>query len=304
MPVGSLLTHAIPTPFSAPVPQVQIPEGRWLELPLRGRTWLTDMPGPTPDAQAVILLHAVGCTGLLTWFTALEELNENFRVITFDQRWHGRGIASDHFSIRDCADDVAAVIMELGLDHPIIAGYSMGGVVAQRVWRQHPDKVGGLVLAATTDHFRTKGTERVFHQAMEWSMGTLRTLSRSKMLSRAASRTVDMLDMGPIDTSKWALGEWRRTSPWAVAEAVAALGRHHSTPWLGKIDVPTAIVATTKDKVFAVERQRAMAAKIPGATVHEAECGHAGCVLESEKFVPVFVQAVSTVAARARAARR
>lgn len=303
MPVGSLLPRSVPTPFSSPIPQVDIPEGRWIELPLRGRTWLTDVAGPTPDAQAVILLHAVGCTGLLTWFPVIEELSKQFRVITFDQRWHGRGIVSDHFSLHDCADDVAALIMELGLDRPIVAGYSMGGVIAQRVWRQHPDRIGGLVLAATTDHFRTKGTERVFHQGMEWSMGALRTLSRSHVVAAAARRTAEFLDVGPTDTGEWALDQWRSTSPWAVAEAVAVLGRHHSTPWLGKINVPTAVVATTKDKVMPLERQRAMAAKIPGASVHEAPCGHAGCVLEADKFVPVFVEAVATVAARARAAQ-
>lgn len=303
MPVGSLLPRSLPLPISSPVPQVTIPEGRWLELPLRGRTWLTDLPGPTPDAQAVILLHAVGCTGLLTYFPALEELNKRFRVITFDQRWHGRGITSDHFSIHDCADDVAALIIELDLNRPIVAGYSMGGVIAQRVWRQHPDKIGGLVLAATTDHFRTKGTERAFHQGMEWSMGALRALSRAKVVGAAARRTAEFLDVGPTDTGQWALNEWRSTSPWAVAEAVAVLGRHHSTPWLNKIDVPTAVVATSRDKVFPLEKQRAMAARIPGATVHESPTGHAGCVLEADKFVPVFVEAMSTVAARARATR-
>ncbi|GAC1380303.1 MAG: hypothetical protein NVSMB48_06060 [Marmoricola sp.] len=303
MPVGSLLPRSIPSPFSSPIPQVEIPEGRWLELPQRGRTWLTDMPGPTPDAQAVILLHAVGCTGLLTWFPVLHELNQRYRVITFDQRWHGRGIVSEHFSVHDCADDVAAVILELGLDRPIVAGYSMGGVIAQRVWRQHPDKVGGLVLAATTDHFRTKGSERIFHQSMECSMGALRTLSRSKVIAATARRTAELLDVGPTDTGEWALDQWRSTSPWAVAAAVAVLGRHHSTPWLHKIDVPVAVVATTKDRVFPLERQRAMAAKIPGASVFEAPCGHAGCVLESDKFVPVFVQAAASVAARAKARR-
>ena len=307
MPVGSLLPRSLPgapslTPprLKSVVPQVTVPEGRWLDLPLRGRTWLTDLPGPTPDAQSVILLHAVGCTGLLTWFPVLEELNKQFRVITFDQRWHGRGIMSDHFSLHDCADDVAAIISELGLEKPIVAGYSMGGVIAQRVWRQHPDKVGGLVLAATTDHFRIKGTERAFHQGMEWSMGALRTLSRSKVIGATARRTAQLLDVGPTDTGQWALKQWRSTSPWAVAEAVAALGRHHSTPWLKRIDVPTAVVATTRDRVFPLERQQAMAARIPGATVHKVRCGHAGCVLEADIFVPVFVEAVSTVAARIR----
>lgn len=283
------------------LPAFTVPEGRWLDLPLRGRTWLTDLPGPTDDAPSVILLHAVGCTGLLTWFPVLDALREKYRVIVFDQRWHGRGIVSEHFSLRDCADDVAAVADALDLDRPVVAGYSMGSIVAQRVWRQHPHRFGGLVLAATSDHFRTTGREQVFHQGMEYSMGALRALSRSKALRVAGRLTTDVL-LEPTDTHQWALEEWRSTSPWAVAQAVAALGRHHSTPWLRDIDIPTAVVVTTKDKVLAPERQRQIAATIPGTTVHEAPCGHAGCVLDARAFLPAFLEAVDTTVGR-RASR-
>lgn len=283
------------------VPEVVVPKGRWLDVPGRGRTWLTDIPGPTEDAPAIILLHAVGCTGMLTWFPVIEKLSARYRVVVFDQRWHGRGIVSEHFSIRDCADDVAAIANILDLIQPVVAGYSMGSIVAQRCWRQHPQRFGGIILAATTDHFRTTGTERAFHQAMEFGMGAFSTLSRSKTLNVATKTAADIL-LDPSDTHQWALNEWRSTSAWAVAQAVASLGRHHSTPWLHKIDVPTAVVVTTKDKVLSPDRQRAIAATIPGATVHIADCGHAGCVLDSKTFVPAFLEAVDTTVGR-RASR-
>lgn len=283
------------------VPDVVVPPGRYLDLPGRGRTWLTDVPGPTPEAPAVILLHAVGCTGMLTWFPAIPELAKKYRVVVFDQRWHGRGIISEHFSLRACADDVAAVADALELEHPIVAGYSMGSIVTQRVWRQHPDRFGGLVLAATTDHFRTTGRERAFHQGMEFGMGALHQLSRSKAISTATKATTDAL-LDPTDTHQWALAEWRSTSSWAVAQAVAALGRHHSTPWLHRIDIPTAVVVTRKDRVLDPERQRRIAGSIPGATIHEADCGHAGCVLDSDNFLPAFLEAVDTTVGR-RASR-
>jgi len=281
------------------IPQVDIPPGRWLELPRRGRTWVTELPGPV-GAPSIVLLHAVGCTGMLTWFPVVHELAKRFRVVVFDQRWHGRGIISENFSVHDCADDVAAVITELELDNPIVAGYSMGSVIAQRVWRQHPEVVGGLVLAATTDRFRTNGRETVFHAGMEVAMGGLRTMSKSRTVRWATRSTAEALDIGPIDTGTWALNEWRSTSAWAMAQAVAALGRHHSTPWLSRIDVPTAVVIPAKDHVIPAERQRRLAALIPGATVHEAGCGHAGCVLQADKFVPVFLQAAIVTAARMR----
>ena len=247
-----------------------------------------------------MLLHAVGCTGMLTWFPVVHELAKRYHVVVFDQRWHGRGIISENFSLHDCADDVAAVITELGLDQPIVAGYSMGSVVAQRVWRQHPDLVGGLILAATTDHFRTNGRERLFHSGMEVAMGSVRMLAKSRTARWASRSTVEALDIGPTDMGTWALNEWRSTSPWAVAQAVAALGRHHSTPWLTRVDVPTAFVIPAKDHVIPAERQRRLAAKVPGATVHEAPCGHAGCVMQAEAFVPTFLEAVHVTAARVR----
>ncbi|MFL6108228.1 MAG: alpha/beta fold hydrolase [Marmoricola sp.] len=296
LPTLSTLLHEL-----VDVPDVSVPPGRWIDLPGRGRTWLTDVPGPQPDSPAVILLHAVGCTGMLTWFPAIPELTKKYRVIVFDQRWHGRGVISEHFSIRDCADDVAALANALDLVQPIVAGYSMGSIVAQRCWRQHPQRFGGLVLAATTDHFRTTGSERVFHSAMELGMGAFRTLSRSRSVTVAAKAASEVL-LDPTDTHQWALAEWRSTSPWAVAQAVASLGRHHSTPWLHQIDIPTAVVVTTKDKVLSPERQRVIAATIPGATVHAADCGHAGCVLDSKVFVPAFLEAVDTTAGR-RASR-
>ena len=279
-------------------PVDDLPDGRWLELPRRGRTWLTDVPGPTPDAPTIILLHAISCTGLLTWFPSILPLAEHYRVITFDQRWHGRGITSERFLISDCAADVAAIVDELGLDRPLIAGYSMGSVIAQRVWRQHPDTVGGLLLAATTDHFRTNGRERVFHAGMELGMGLSATLSRSRVVSRASAAAVEAIDADTSDTARWAMNQWRSTSPWAVGQAVASLGRHHSTPWLSQIDVPTALVVTTRDKVIPTARQRDVAARIPGATVHEAACGHAGCVLEHKVFVPALLEAAHATMAR------
>jgi pimeloyl-ACP methyl ester carboxylesterase len=285
------------------LPDVEIPEGRWLRLPQRGRTWLTELPGP-PGAPAIVLLHAVGCTGMLTWFPVVQQLAERYRVVVFDQRWHGRGILSETFSLQDCADDVAAVITELGLVDPIVAGYSMGSVVAQRTWRQHPDLVGGLVLAATTDHFRSNRSETVFHAGLEIGMTALRTLSKSRTVRRATRSTAEALDVPELDLAQWALEEWRTTSPWAVAQAVAALGRHHSTPWLARIDVPTAVVVPTRDRAIPPARQHRLASRIPGATVHEAPCGHAGCVLQADRFTPAFLEAVHVTAARVRDRQR
>ena len=283
-----------------PLPSIPIPKGEMVDLPGRGSTFVTVTPGPA-GAPTLLLLHAVGCTGLLTWFPAIPELSRRYTVVTLDQRWHGQGIMSEEFSLYDCADDVASLIETLGLANVIVAGYSMGSIIAQRTWRQHPHLVSGLVLGATTDRFRNSPSEIAFFHSMAVSMGALRGLSRSRTAMAAARGAARMLDIdNPEDLHDWALAEFRCTSPWAVAQAVAALGRHHSRPWLRRIDVPTAVVVTRKDRVIPAERQRALAMRIPAATTHEADTGHAGCVLAAETFVPVLLEACASVSARLR----
>ncbi|WGX99757.1 alpha/beta fold hydrolase [Nocardioides sp. QY071] len=283
------------------LPATRIPSGRMVELPGRGgSTYVTDTPGPHPDSPAIVLLHALGTTGLLTWFPAIEPLSRRFRVITLDQRWHGRGIQGAEFSLTDCADDVAALVDVLGLDEVIVGGYSMGSIVAQRVWRQHPAIVAGLVLGATTDRFQLTAAERGFFLGMGSTMVALRGVSRSRTAVRAARAAARGVDLEVSDLHEWALREFRSTSPWAVGQALAALGQHHSRPWLSRIDVPTAVVAMMRDRVIPTPRQLALARAIPGATVHEVDDGHAGCVLGAGKFVPRFVEAAATVNARRR----
>ena len=118
--------------------------------------------------------------------------------------------------------------------------------------------------------------------------------------SRAARAAADAVDFEPSDIQEWALREFKSTSPWAVGQALSALGRHHSRPWLGRIDVPTAVVVLNNDHVIPPGRQRALARAIPGATMHDIDAGHGACVLESEVFVPAFVEAAATVNARRR----
>jgi pimeloyl-ACP methyl ester carboxylesterase len=174
----------------------------------------------------------------------------------------------------------------------------MGSIIAQRVWRQHPEITAGLVLCATTDRFRSSVSERVFHQGLEMAMLGAKGVSRSRTAVRASRSAASALDIASEDIHDWSLAQMRSTSPWAVGQAVAALGRHHSRPWLRAIDVPTAVVVTCHDKVIPAQRQIDLARQIPGATIHDIEAGHAACVLQAETFVPALVEAARTVQAR------
>ncbi|WP_280386912.1 alpha/beta fold hydrolase [Nocardia wallacei] len=276
----------------------EVPAGRMVQLPGRGRTYLVDIPGPV-DAPTVFLLHGVVTTAMLNWFPALAELSERYRVVLYDQRWHGHGIRSPQWKLDDLADDVAAVADLLGVDRPILAGYSMGGIVAQLAAHRHPDRFGGIVLCATTYRFQEKWRERAFHRAMGAMMGGLsRTAARRVAL---AARRLPELPQATWDTGRmdrWAMAELRSTSGWAIAQAIAELGRFDSSGWLPTLRVPAAVVITTHDRALPVHRQLEMAKLIPGAEIFLARAGHAACALEADVFVPALLDACADVAAR------
>ncbi|WP_232850831.1 alpha/beta fold hydrolase [Nocardia acididurans] len=273
-----------------------------VELPGRGRTYVVDLPGPSADAPVLFLLHGSATTGMLNWFPMLRELQENYRVVVFDQRWHGRGIRSERFDLDDLADDAVALADVLGVDKPFYAGYSMGGIVAQLIAHRHPDRVAGLILAATTYRFQDKWRERAFHRTWGAVMASMSAMSfrRAELYAaRQAELPETSWPVGRMD--RWAMREWRSTSGWAISQAVAVLGRFDSSPWLGSVKAPTAVVITTRDRALPVYRQLEMAKMIPGAEIFLAQAGHAACALEADVFVPVFLEAVQSVVNSSRA---
>jgi len=261
---------------------------------------VVDIPGP-PGAPAVFLLHGLVASTYLNWFPAFADLSANFRVIAMDLRGHGRGIplCGRRFRLADCADDAVLVADELGVGKFIPVGYSLGGPVAQMVWRRHPERVAGLVLAATSRNFMGTPQERFFFRSL---VGVAAAAELTRHMPWVSSEP-DVPASSPEGLegsrmSSFALSELRRTSPGVVLQALAALGRFSSHEWIEEIDVPTAVVVTAKDRAIGAHRQIKLANAIGGATIHPAKAGHTACVLGAGQFVPALMEACLSVRSR------
>jgi 3-oxoadipate enol-lactonase len=264
-----------------------LPEGRRLDLPGRGTTFVRSMPAPA-GAPTVLLLHGLGVTADVNWFTAFPVLGREMGVVALDHRGHGRGApVRGRFRLADCAEDAVAVLDALGIEQAVVAGYSMGGPIAQLVWRRHRDRVSGLVLCATSHRFRGLEPVRDLAPAM-----VRRLQGRSTGTSRAAAGPRSRLDPG---LRRWLRHELRRTPWWVSAQAGVDLAGHDGSRWLRHLDVPAAVVVTERDRAVAPARQRRMAAALPGASVHPAAIDHAGCVTRPDRFVPALRDACRAV---------
>jgi 3-oxoadipate enol-lactonase len=80
----------------------------------------------------------------------LSLLENDFRLVVIDNRGTGESDQPDvAWTLRDMADDIAAVLEHAKLPQTHIFGISMGGMIAQEYALAYPDRVQRLVLGCT-----------------------------------------------------------------------------------------------------------------------------------------------------------
>jgi pimeloyl-ACP methyl ester carboxylesterase len=278
-----------------------VPAGRAIELPGRGTTFVREVTGPR-RAPTVILLHGLAATGGLNWFAAFGPLGQQFRVVAVDHRGHGRGLRSAApFSLDDCADDIVAVADQLGIDTFIPVGYSMGGPIAQLVWRRHPGRVDGLVLCATSRDFRGRWHERVQFAGLGLVVTSLR-LAPVPAMERLAEQLPG--ELADVASRRWAFDELRCHDVRTVLEAAGTLGGFSSREWIGEIDVPVSVVVTSQDRLVPPRRQVKLASSIPTAVMHVVDGTHLAAGTDPDQFADALLDACRLVARRAAKRRR
>ncbi len=243
----------------APIPPA-LPAGRVVELPGRGEVFVRDTGAPPGGGDGVVLLlHGWTVSADLNWFTTFDELSSTYRVVALDHRGHGRGLRSEQaFSLEDCADDAAALLRRLGVEGAVVVGFSMGGAIAMLLWHRHRTLVSGIVFSGTALEWHESLKDRLVWRGMSVFEVALRNGTGDGFVERVLRETIE--DCPALEPYRaWVTGEIHRGYPPDMAGAGRALSTYDGRSLAAGMDVPCAVVLTTRDRLVPPAKQRTLA---------------------------------------------
>lgn len=136
------------------------------------------------EKPLIVCTHGAGVDHHL-FDAQIDALSQDYHVLTWDVRGHGQSQPiGDSFSLELCAEDLFALMDAVGVEKAILMGQSMGGYISQIAYRQHPERIRGLVVIGATN--LAKPLARWEAWALKLSMPLIRAWPYDHFLRTAA----------------------------------------------------------------------------------------------------------------------
>jgi pimeloyl-ACP methyl ester carboxylesterase len=225
----------------------------------------------------LLLIHAVPLNAAI-WQPQRRDLSNHLRVISYSLPGFGRGgTFVPDTSIDDCADQAVELLDELNVGQAVVAGCSMGGYITLAMYRRHPSRVLGMILANTRAGADSpEAAANRFAQAEAIRAGGLDAFlagMRAKLLGASTMKSApDILrlldDMLGTATVEGAAG---------MLEAMAR--REDSSTLLASATVPVCLITGEEDTLIPPDEAVRMRELQPAAALHVLPAsGHLSCL--------------------------
>lgn len=240
------------------------------------------------DEPVLVLINSLG-TDFRIWLPLIDELTENWSILLHDKRGHGLSdLGQAPYSMEDHARDVIGLMEHVGIKKAVLCGVSVGGLVAQMVYKLKPSLVEKLVLCDTAAKVGTDD-----------SWNTRIATVKDKGIEAIADGVMKVWFTPDFHTNKAAeLSGYRnmlvRQSVEGYIGTCVALRDTDLTGDAAKIKVPTLVVVGDQDGSTPPDLVKATADRIAGAQFEIIKgCGHLPCIEQPEKLAELLTDFIS-----------
>ena len=247
-------------------------------LTAAGVTFLAAGSPSGPGKPPLVCLHGIG--GDATSFRPqLHGLAKGRRVLAWNMPGYGGSAPLADMSFASLCDSLCAALDALGIQRAIIAGQSIGGMIAQEMAIRHPDRVAGLVLIATVPAFG--GRDESFRDT--FLAARLAPLDAGMSMADLAAEAIPAV-LGPAVNAtirRDSIAAMAAIPETAYRQVIATLVTFNRREDQHLITCPACLIAGEADDNSPPQTMEKMAGRLPHATFHIIE--NAGHLVNSEE---------------------
>ncbi len=191
----------------------------------------------------LVLIHGVG-TDHESWNWVIKRLNGYYRILTMDLRGHGLSSRTrEAYTLEMFADDVMALCRRIGFSCFYLVGFSLGGLIAQKMAIKYPDSLFGLVIISSVTGRTDEEKQKVKIRLDALTSGGMDNHSKDAMKRWF---TDEFIQNYP-DTLKWRNIKSANNDPHCYAAAYRVLAESDLVEELFSITVPTLAITGEQD---------------------------------------------------------
>ncbi|MBN2566932.1 alpha/beta hydrolase [Candidatus Woesearchaeota archaeon] len=242
-------------------------------------------PRQRPDRKrahpALLFVHGMG-NNYTAWKAEMDFFyRKGYDVVALDLRGYGRSGKERHeraYRIQNYATDLKTVLDRLKVRRVVLAGHSLGGLIALEFEKLFPKKVQGLVLVDTTYKVTVDAFTGIFRIL---AFVLVRILSLSFLVPRSLKR-MDFSKMRKKSDLYILLKGEQISDEKVDQDIIRNLINVNFKEHLRRIAVPVLIISATKDQIFPFQVAREMQQEIPDAELDVIEATHVSIIKEPE----------------------
>jgi 3-oxoadipate enol-lactonase len=232
-------------------------------------------------APVVVLSHSLGAS-LAMWAPQRAVLESQYQVLSYDMRGHGASDAPDGaYTLEQLADDVLGLLNALAIDRVHFVGLSIGGMIAQAMALNHPDRLRSLILCSTSAYLPPPALpivqERI-ETARRQGLQALVDLTLERWFTPAYAQQ----NRHVLETVRQ---QFLATSVAGYMGCSAAIGKLNFLEQLSRISLPTLIMVGADDPGTPVAASEAIHERIPGSKlIILSSASHLNNIEQADQF--------------------
>jgi len=232
-----------------------------------------------PDSAPVLVFSNSLGADLSMWDAQTSAFENNFRVLRYDTRGHGRSsVPPGPYNVATLGRDFLALLDSLALDRVYFCGLSLGGQTAQWLGLNASSRFHKLILCNTAAKI---GTDEIWNTRIATVLRDGTESVAPGVIGRWFTAGYRAAHPEEADRAQRML---EATSAEGYVACCAAVRDFDSRASVAQIRLPVLVIAGAQDPSTSPEDGRFLASQIPNAQFAELDAAHLSNIEQSEKF--------------------